>query len=395
MENLNIGSKKLENFSPFDRADYLMRSGQKTSALFTQSALLKNDAKAIAIADCLRETYKPENVYIAQDLVNRKTDELFNGYGVLQSVGNSRLSIAYQKFASSRAKERVRRKVDDFKLSHGQRWRFLTLTLPHLKTDVATVLGILNRSLSLFKQRDLWRKNVTGAFFGEEMTIGDASTFYFTHYHLHCHVLLVSGFIEQWKLGDIWTACVEKACREFGVEFLMRNLKSNRLMVDIRDVGRYAKKKGKTMKDSIEELCKYTTKGSDYDKVPVRELLEIDYALRGHQMVKTYGIFNNRKGKSKEKINDKASLDTPHTIQGKAKKVKFKRNERKLESLVKLGETMILEGRRDDWQKFLRLTIQSRREFRRNKLAAQYPHASFATLDGHRWNGVARPPTNY
>jgi hypothetical protein len=385
-------------YSPADKAEYLLRSGAKMSKLFSASAFLNKSSRAIAVADCLLETYRPENIYISKDLVNYQTGELFDGYGVLQIGIASRLSPAYQRFASSRARKRAEAKIANHKQLVGQDWRFATFTMPFLKVDVGTVLAVISRAMELLKKRKIFCLNVDGAFCGEELTIGDGSTAYFTHFHSHIHILMLGKYIEQDKLADEWTDCVERACQEVGVEFSMPNLKTNRLIVDIRSVKKYAKKRSVTMQDSLFEICKYTTKGSDFEKVPVEQLVEIESALRGRQMVKAYGVFNNHKGKAKgtgTNLGRDTSLDTQHTIDGETVNPKFRRNERKLKSLVELGEEMISGGNRDDWLKILCLTMQSRREFRQKQLAMKYPFATFRTLDGGSWSGVSGSPTNH
>jgi hypothetical protein len=376
-------------YSLADKADYLLRSGAKMSKLFSASAFLNEDARAIAVADCLTETYKPENVYTSRDLVNYQTGELFDGYGVLHIGIASRLSPAYQRFSSSRSRTFVGVKIANHKLLVWQDWRFLTLTMPFLKASIEIVLLIISRAMELLKKRKIFRSNVDGAFCGEELTIGDGSTAYFTHFHSHIHILMLGKYIDQGALADQWTDCVEKACREVGVEFPMSNLKTNRLIVDIRSVKKYAKRRSVTMQDALLEVCKYTTKGSDFEKVPVEQLVEIEAALRGRQMVKSYGIFNNHKGKTKgigTNLAGDTSLDTQHTTDGKPR---FKRNERAVKSLVKLGQELIESGRRNEWLILLRLTMQSRREFRRQSLAMKYPRAFFETLSGRKWTGVS------
>ncbi|MET0754377.1 MAG: hypothetical protein ABWZ66_13425 [Pyrinomonadaceae bacterium] len=380
-------------YSTTDKANYLLRNGSKMSGLFGVSAYLKKDSKALAIADCLSETYKPENVYVSRDVVNYQTGEIFDGYGILQNGVASRISPAYQQSSSRRARKKVQEKVSTAKPLVGYHWRFATFTMPHLRADVQTVLAIESRAVELLKKRKIWRDNIQGAFLGQEMTIGDGSTKNSTHYHVHTHALLLAKYVEQWKLADVWTECVETACKEFGVDFVMTNLKTNRLVVDIRDVRKYTKKRSIKMDDAVIELCKYTTKGSDFEKVPAEELVEIEYALRGRQMVKTYGCFNSQKGKGKKKNSTKdTSVHNPHITDAK---VKFVRNERKVKSLVKLGEEMISQGKREDWLKVLRITMEARRDFRRKYLAMKYPHAVFKTLDGQIWKGVSRVSTNH
>ncbi len=384
-------SRQLIEYSASDKAVYLMQDGRKLANLFGQSALLKHDARFIARADLLRETYRAKNIYHATDLINYQTGELFDGYGVLINAVNSRLSKAYLTASARRARKRIRETLAETKLFVGERYRFLTLTMPYLKADAATVLKVKDRALTLLKKRRLWTSNIRAGFISEEMTIGDSSTFYFTHFHAHAHALLVGKHIDQWQIADAWTDCIERACAEFAVEFLMRNTVSNRLTVHIKDVATYAKKKGKSLDDAVDELCKYVVKGSDYEKVPVAEIVEIDEALFKRQMIKSYGDFNNQKGKGNAETASKdTSLDTKYITDGAAS-LKPKRARRP--SMVETGVRLILDGRRDEWLQIIGVTMEHRREFRVEQLAWKYPHATFRTLDGGRWFGVAeRPP---
>ncbi len=380
-----------KNYSASDKAVYLMQNGRHLADLFGQSAFLKQDAKAIARADLLRETYRPHNIYHATDLINYQTGELFDGYGVLINSLNSRLSPAYVRASSARARKKVRASLAKTKLLVGERYRFLTLTMPYLRADAATVLKVKDRAMELFKKRKLWISNIRAAHISEEMTIGDSSTILFTHFHVHAHALVVGKYVQQWQIADAWTDCVEKACAESAIEFLMRNTVSNRLTVDIKDVATYAKKKNKSLDNAVEELCKYVVKGSDYEKVPVAQIVEIDEALFNRRMVQSYGDFNNQNGKGKKETASKdTSLDTKYTTDGD---VHAKAKRERKPPLVETGVRLIEDGRRGEWLELLALTMQNRRDFRVSQLAWKYPHSTFRTLDGGRWFGVAtRPP---
>jgi hypothetical protein len=377
-------------FTSSDKAVHLMQNGLKMAHLFEKSAHLVGDVRAMAIADCLRETYQLKNIYTAADLVNHRTGELFDGYGALNHGVATRMSPAYLTASMRRTRKRITAKIESAKPLVGQNWRFLTLTLPYLKADVATVFAIQSQAIEWFKKRKVWTQNVGGAFFGEELIIGGESTFTFTHFHGHIHTLMLGKYIDQWQLADAWTDCVEKACAKFGVEFLMRNLVSNRLMTHISDVRKYANSKAMKMDEAVQELCKYTTKGSDFEKVPVAEIVEIEAALHGRKMVRDYGIFNNQKGKGeKEKTGEHTSLDTQCTTDGAA----MLKPKSKPMSLLQRGIRLIEEGKRAHWLQILHLEMETRRDFRRQQLAFKYPNAAFQTLDGERWFGVStRPP---
>jgi hypothetical protein len=374
-------------YSPSDKAVYLMQNGRTLANRYQESAMLNLDARAVAKSDLLTETYRARNIFHATDLHNGTTGELFDGYGVLVQLVSSRMSPAYLSAQGRRARKRIREKINGTKLLVGERYRFLTLTMPYLETDVATVLKIKDRATTLFKKRKLWTVNVRAAFIAEEMTVGESSTILYMHYNAHSHALLVSKYIQQWEVADVWTDCVENACSEYGVEFLMRNLVSNRLTVDIKDVETHGKKKGKTLDESVDELCKYVVKGSDFHKVPVEKLVEIEDALFKRQMIKSYGDFNSQKGKEKsETVNEGTSLDTKYITDGAAQ---FKPKQPRTPSLIEVGVRMILEGKRDDWLEMLGVVAEHRREFRVDYLAHKMPFATFRTLDGKRWFGVS------
>ncbi len=366
-----------------------MQNGLKMAHLFEKSAHLVGNVRAMVISDILRETYHSKNIYTATDLVNYQTGELFDGYGALNHGVATRMSPAYLTASMRRTRKRITAKIQSSKPLVGQNWRFLTLTLPYIKADVATVFAIQSQAIEWFKKRKVWTQNVGGAFFGEELVIGGESTFTFTHFHAHIHCLMLGKYIDQWQIADAWTDCVEKACAKFGVEFLMRNLVSNRLMTHIRDVRTYANSKAMAMDEAVQELCKYTTKGSDFEKVPVAEIVEIEAALHGRKMVRDYGIFNNQKGRGeKEKTGERTSLDTQCTTDGAA----MLKPKSKPVSLLQRGIRLIEEGKRAHWLRVLHLEMETRRDFRRQQLAFKYPNAAFQTLDGERWFGVSKRP---
>ena len=384
-----------KQYTASDKAVYLMENGRKLTNLFTESAEVHQDFLAMAKADILAETYRAQNIYHSEDQINYETGEVFEGYSVLVNGLCSRVSPAYLSASARRSRKRIRAKIAETKPLVGQHWRFMTLTLPYLKTDVATVMKVLDEALTKFKKnRVVWIKNVAGAFLAEEMTIGAETRLTSTHFNIHVHILMLGKYIEQRAIANLWTDCVERACSKFGVEFIMTNLETNRLITDVRDVRKYADSKQMTMDKAIEELCKYTTKSSEYDKVPIGEIILIEEALRNRQMVKTYGCFNNQKGKGKGKDSAKdTSLDTKcitDAIDNKRLLYKAIQKTRKRETLAQMGARLIAQGRRSEFKDLLAVEFENRREFRTDQLARRYPHATFRTLAGGRWFGVSK-----
>ena len=393
---LSASQKALKKqYTASDKAVYLMENGKKLTNLFHESAAIRQDCLAKAQAYILEETYRAGNIYHSEDQVNYETGEVFNGYGVIATGLCARVSPAYLSASARRTRKRIKSKIAETKRLVGQDWRFMTLTLPYLKTDVATVMKVLDRAMRKLKQnRAVWIRNVGGAFIAEEMTIGAESRSSNTHFHIHVHILMLGKHIKHQLIADVWTDCVERACSEFGVEFTMTNLENNRLIIDLQDVRNYADAKQVTMDKAIEELCKYTTKGSEYEKVSTGEIIEIQKALHKRQMVKTYGCFNNQKGKGKSGNAAKdTSLDT-QCITDAVDNFKLLnaviRKTEKRKSLAQIGADFIAQGRDAEFKELLAVEFENRREFRADQLARKYPHATFRTLDGRLWRGVSK-----
>ena len=377
------------NYSASDKAVHHSSQGMKLASFFAEGALEVGDPRSIAKADILKESYKSNNVYHSEDQINRQTGELFDGFGLIADGLCSRLSKDYLLKSARRSRRKINATMDAQRLLVGLYWRFMTLTLPYLRTDVVTVFKIKTYAETLFKKHPIWRANVQGAFIAEELKIGDETRPVNTHWHAHTHILMLGKWVDQYKWADVWTDCVEKACRKFGVEFLMTNLKSNRLMVDVRDVRKYAKKRSMGFDDAVNELVKYCTKGSEFEKVPRREIIEIEKALHRRQMIKTYGSFNNQQGSKKQTNADK---DTSLVVQSITDEKRILIVAEKRETLVDQGARLIAAGRRDEWLLLLAIEFEKRRDFKRDYLARKNPNATFWTLEGKRFFGVSKRP---
>ena len=376
-------------YSASDKAVHHSAQGMKLASLYAEAAELVGDPEQIAKADILLESHRSANVYYSEDQINRKTGELFDGFGLIADGLCSRLSKDYLLKSARRSRRKINATIEAQRPLVGQYWRFMTLTLPYLRTDVATVFEIKTYAETLFKKHPIWRANVEGAFISEELKIGNETRPVNTHWHAHTHILMLGKEVKHYEWADIWTDSVEKACKKFGVEFLMTNLKSNRVMLDIQDVRKYVKKQSMTFNDAVNELVKYCTKGSEFEKVPRREIIEIAKALHGRQMIKSYGSFNNQQGSKKQNtassspsLDVKSITDEKHTLTVAEKR----------ESLVDQGARLIAAGRRDEWLLLLAIEFEKRRDFKRDYLARKNPNATFWALEGKRFYGVSKRP---
>jgi hypothetical protein len=268
-----------------DRASYRQREGVKMSKLLEKSAEIVGSPRGLAVADCIAETASPENLYFSSEQINFETGELFDGFGVLTEAVSSRLCPSYQARMSKRARKMVREALKRVKAVDGERLRFTTLTMPNLETSFELTLEVLDAAIVLLKKRKWFKTNFRGGVQAIETAIRNAA-----HFHSHCHILAFSRWIVWTELGEIWTECVEAACKRFNVPLKIETA-HGRLIVDVRLVVSKSRDARQTISfdDAIQETCKYIVKGSDFKKVPIEQLCEVEAALRGRKMIRTFG----------------------------------------------------------------------------------------------------------
>ncbi len=385
---LAVAQKKQEKreWTAEDRANYRHREGLKMAKLLEKSAEKIHSPRGLAVADCIRETASPANIYFSSEQINFQTGELFDGFGVLTEAVSSRLCPSYQARMSKRARKMAREAIARVgPTAPDERLRFLTLTMPNLRVGFKMTLDVLDTAIVLLKKRVWFKKNVRGAIQAIETTIKDPN-----HFHFHAHILAVSKWINWKQLGEQWTDCVKKACQKHDV-FCNYETSHERLIVDVRLVVSKSNNPRQTIgfEDAIQETCKYLVKGSDFENVPVEKLCEIERTLRGRKMIRTFGECANPSSVIGENT-DFSSADTHlNTIDTTDAYEPSKRQKLKLETLVETGARLIMSGRRDEWLLLLRRKMRERRDFRRKQLLEMYPGAVFWTLDGKSFRNYA------
>jgi hypothetical protein len=369
--NTNSLARKPEDRSLIDRALHRQRLTKRIGRALESSAFACEDPEALAVADMICEGARGENIFIATDM-HDADGVCFDGLGSLTRCG-SRLDPAYMKACSARARRRAREALDRCKPQAGEHLRFLTLTMPPFNADFVQKLDLLDAALVLLKKRAWFKNHVRGAVIGTEFTVRE----YGNHYHVHAHMLVWSKWVVWWKLGDQWSESLESAAAKFDIH-LDFGTEHNRAVVDVKLVTSKQRGEGTiSLEDAVQETCKYTVKGSDFEKVPRAELPSVERALYRRRMVETYGECNLQKGKAVEKS---PYLDKKGTTDGA---------ESKAEPLRKVGARLISAGKRDLWLKHLRAKYAARRAYRKRQLAVRYPLATFRFLNGEVLYGVA------
>jgi len=374
-----------EEFTIHEKVWYRYETGNKLADRFAEAARRENDIEALVGSDLLKATFSRSNFFWSEDFINYETGETFGGHGVIAQFSSSRLNASYNALQARRQRKKITAQIKDVKILVGCRYRFLTLTLPFLKTSFPNVVAIKERAFTLFRKRHLWVDNVQGAFAGEESTVGSCSSYFQTHHHLHAHCLVLSKYMEWSEIETVWTDCVEKACQEYGVE-CVTDRTTNRIHADVRDVAKRAWEQGKSVEQAVLELCKYVVKGSDYHKLSDRELLVVEKTLSNRQMVRRYGCFNERgentPSQNSHSVGETPSLDTKCIVDGES-------DQPKRETLKQTGVRLCKEGKRVEWLEYRDAVMDQRREWRRLQLSVLYPHAVFHTLAGETWSGVS------
>lgn len=370
-----------------------MRLAGRIGRALERAALQDDDAEGLAVADMILEAARPENLYAARDMHNAD-GELFDGYGSAV-IAPTRLDPAYMKASSARARKKARAALERCRPQAGERLRFVTLTLPDFGLDFVTALEVLSRALVLFKKRAWFKRTVRGAVIGDEVTGGADGG----RAHVHAHMVTWSKWIVWAELGEQWTACVMKAAQPY-VDAPRVGTAHGRAVVDVRLVTSKGRGKGTiSLNDAVTEVCKYTVKGSDFERLPPAQLCAVERALYRRRMVETYGECNAQRGRACDDNRDDGDvpyLDTQCTtdggVSGKVEKsVGVFPNgvvRSRTEPLRVVGARMIREGKRYLWVEMLRHVYAVRREWRKGQLAARYPLAVFRFLDGDVRHGV-------
>jgi hypothetical protein len=395
-EGCNISKRGVE-----ERAVYRMRAGTRIAERLQASAIGGDDAEALAVGDMIAASSKPENIWTAEDLHNAD-GEAHDGYGSFTNAA-SRLDPAYMKACSARARRRTLDALQAHKPLIGEDQRFITFTIPPVfGFDFERAINLLDAALVLLKKRKWFRSQVAAAVFGDEITTGAKNT----HFHCHAHM---TGWTRKFAEADLttlrreWTGCLRAAAKGLGVDALTINTRNGLANVHVRRIiPKERDGKTITLEKAIEETCKYTVKGSDFEAMPVETLRVVERVLRGRKMVRTFRA-NNRKGRVKQA----EYLDHPCTNDGTtapeaeandryepsdmddadAARVTGARKIR-AEPLRLVGARMIREGKRREWLEMLRFKFAERREWRKAQLAKLFTVATFRTLSGEVWYGV-------
>ena len=342
------------------------------------------------------------NHWVGDDLHNEQTGELYAGNGVIWACGSKLCASCIAK-AANRSRKELTLALKNQKLFTGEKYQFITLTIPNPNLSLLETRKILDRAWTLFRKRKYFTEKIRGASKSEEFTITKNG------YHYHYHLLAITRFLSFQTFRSEWTDCVRIAHEEHNLPFEVKT-SDNLLEVKVQKVN--PSKNG--LKGAIQEVCKYVTKSDSWEKIPEKDLIEIASIKRFWRMVELVGLFRDQRAanvvlsyphpfitylllnavlqlliKLKEILEsgDYTILDTKQIsdgldsdfdeFSGNSPPEEKKKRHRQLnwrEHIEQFGLESYLERFTDE--------LDSAWECRKAVLRRKYPFASFKTLDG-------------
>lgn len=192
----------------------------------------------------------------------------------------------------ARNRKRLRKAFQAQQLMVGERFNFITLTMPNPKLPLVEARSLIDRAWTLFRKRKLCVDLISGGAKAEEFTLTKKG------YHYHLHLIVRSKFLLFNEVRRVWTECVAQAFTEAG-KTLEVNTKDQLLLCKVNRID--------SREQAIHELCKYLTKSDSWLKIPEEDLRSVALMRRWMRMFELFGSFR-----------DKTILDTAQLSDGEA-----------------------------------------------------------------------------
>lgn len=231
---------------------------------------------------------QPINSYVAKNMIS-SDGRRFDGSGQYWRCG-SRLCANCVRIHSRNNRKKLRDAISWQLPRFGERYRFITLTIPQTHLEITALRAVVNRAWRLFTKRSLCVSLIRGGAKSEEFTVRPDST---VHYHIHLFAL--AKYIERDELKRVWSDCVKTAFEEAGETFSPKTY-DGQVMVDIRLV--------RDVEAGVLEVAKYITKSESWSKLNPDVLLQFALIRQWSRMFELLGSFRNQ-----EASLDKRSLN--------------------------------------------------------------------------------------
>jgi len=172
-------------------------------------------------------------------------------------------------------------------------WRFVTLTIENPETTISATRDIVNHSWSKLRKKACFA-SVKAYAKSEEFTLTAKGY----HYHIHALAHFANPPNYQfWRKS--WTECVDSSGGQsqklFGFDTI-----DGYLIVNFRQI--------RDVSNITNELCKYITKSTDFQKLSKPTLLELAAVERWHRMFELSAELRRCLDRPKRATNTKSSI---------------------------------------------------------------------------------------
>lgn len=238
-----------------------------------------NRLELAVLAARIRECNRPRNAYHAEGI--DEEGELRPMNGKLWQCG-SKLCQTCSAAASRKNRKKLRDSISRQKLIVGERWRFLTFTIPNPNLTLLKTRGLVYSAWRLFTKRRYFRTRIRGYCKSEEFTLTRRG------FHYHIHALVIARYLDYAALRTEWTVCVRAVFQAAGLE-LTAATADKLLIVNAQNVA--------SLDDAINEVAKYITKSNSWQKIRHEELIEIASIQRWNRLFELGGSLKARRQK--------------------------------------------------------------------------------------------------
>jgi hypothetical protein len=247
----------------------------------------------------------------------------------------------------------------------------------------------------LLRKRKWWIGKIRAGVKGLEFTLSEGGG-----YHVHLHLLALSGWVSWLELGEEWTVCIKKALLEAGLSDYIPT-SHGRAVVDVRLVTSTNKSKSRSVISevgAVEEVCKYLTKVESWLKIPDSELVAVAEVPRWARMVEVLGdCRGNAERDAKRPCADDlqggnvqveagastpAYLDTKNLFDGESSYSSHSPPASSPKIRPPSLRELALSEPKGIWLPILLHRVEKAQRFRKESLVLMYPSATFTTLDG-------------
>lgn len=218
----------------------------------------------------------PRNIWIIDECVNETTLETFPAIGQYWRC-NSKLCPHCLAYHARRNRQRVRKAIAKVKPKPGERWNFITFTIPNPSASLVVTRSIVHRAWTLFRKRRLCADLIRGGVKTEEFTVTAKG------FHYHIHFLALTKYFLYQEMRRVWTECVEISTREHEQPFEVKT-KDGLCIVNVQRCAANER--------TIQEVCKYITKSDSWRKLNAFVLAEIALVRQWFRMTEFIGCLN-------------------------------------------------------------------------------------------------------